>query len=413
VIGAALGAPLDAQCNGIPDGFTGPCWDPVTPNRPAGVGEGFTIEAGGICWKECAPVEQVPLQVDLGVSNPGMCGTSFSLRVTDSTSGAIILSGASGFMEYTRTWGETTAAGALYQVHRFLLRIDLSPIKGATSCPVPACVHPGAFPISYFYGYVDYAVPCLSKAAPDDHQLIEHSLVLFHNIDGFIHPPIWSALPGAFHKESTYAIVGPDTAAQPFIPANAPHPAGSMSAEAVRTIVSPAGLPACIAEERVAQSSLSLPITGCSCPLDLSIPSLSLSPWSGIGSCPVPSLWAAFNFWPTLPWYDLVSTSLGTWSDPDSYPGREHVWANEGLFGYIDGCYTGADVHDTFFEVMYGATTAGGLQIVPGINFWSSDILIDMGSNYSTPSNAMPIPLPFVGFAVPGRHLIYGNLVSH
>jgi hypothetical protein len=405
VLGLAATAPAAAQGCGFPDNFTGSCWSLTTPFAPQGIGEDFTLEGSGICWKECVLDQKVPVKFALDVLAPDLCGTSATIDVIDTNTGLSVLAGG-GYMEYTRTWEELSPSGESYQVYRFLLRMDLETQNQSTSCPVPACAHPGFFPQSYFYGYVDYAIRCSTGQ-------IEHSLVLFHNIDGFIHPPIWSGLPGAFHKELAYAIVGPDTSAQPFLPLNMIHPGGVMDSEAVRTIRTPSGSQLCVMEERIAQSDVSQLFTGCACPLGTTPPSITASSWPGVGGCTSavgPTAFAALNFWPLLPWYELNSTSIGTWTSPTTYPGREHVWTNEGLFGYIDGCYAQAGSHPTYYDVMYGATTDGGFDIVPGINVFQSQTLIDMGSNYSTPSNAMPIPLPFVGWAMPGRHLIYGTL---
>ena len=41
----------------------------------------------------------------------------------------------------------------------------------------------------------------------------------------------------------------------------------------------------------------------------------------------------ALNFaFPTLPWYYMMTTSIGFWTNPAVYPSNQRAWVDEGLF---------------------------------------------------------------------------------
>src|SRR5262249_24093134 len=151
---------------------------------------------------------------------------------------------------YTRTWTEVDPNGNLMQVWRFTVKADLSiPPNGLpVNCPTPPCLAPiGPDPTAFFYGYMDYAA-CGTAAG------FQNVLVLEHMPDRFVHAPGFSSMPGVFHPGGSYAIIAPDSPAQPFIPGNAIASGGPILLEATRDVNVP-GIPpnVCLAEDRITQ----------------------------------------------------------------------------------------------------------------------------------------------------------------
>jgi hypothetical protein len=108
----------------------------------------------------------------------------------------------------------------------------------------------------------------------------------------------------------------------------------------------------------------------------------------------------------------MLSTSIGRWDNDSSYPGREQVWVDEGLFFYHDSCPIAVPamggIPDSL-EVMYGASTQDGypiVQTVPGTQ--PSTRLLDLGDNFTLELGGPPPPPFFLGSILgPTDHLIY------
>ena len=78
---------------------------------------------------------------------------------TSTTSSVPLLSGLLQ-MDYTRTWEEVDPTGALIQVWRFVVKVDLSGVAGVppSACVTPSCVSPvGPHTTAFYYGYLDFA----------------------------------------------------------------------------------------------------------------------------------------------------------------------------------------------------------------------------------------------------------------
>ena len=69
----------------------------------------------------------------------------------------------------------------------------------------------------------DLASEALKKSGQDFS--VDH--MADHGSDNFVHHPLLSSQPGVFNPTETYAIVGPDTAANPFTPSISTPPSGS------------------------------------------------------------------------------------------------------------------------------------------------------------------------------------------
>jgi len=398
--------PASGQCFG-PDGLdVGGCCQPaqaILPQFPPAALPGL-----GICWDNCTKSAETNLRVQWATPAMPSCA-QYTTTVTVIDSAGTPLLGGPMVLDYTRTWTEVDpATGQQFQVWRFVAKADLSsllPAGAVPPCPVPACLPPlGTQPTAFYYGYADYARECTGGAAG-----FENSLVLFHGCDFLQHKPVLSSRPGVFHPTSSYAIVAPHTAANPFIAANLPAPGGPLIAEAVRK-TSLAGALTCVTEERILQGDLAPFITGCLCLLAPLPPQFTLSLFRGFGSCPdaagIPSNFQSLAFaFPTLPWFHLTTTSIGFWSTPSGYPGEEFVWVDEGLFKYYDSC-----VSNDFFEVNYGATTDQGWPVIastPGVPV--SQRFKDLADNYSAPVVGAH-PVPILGHVMPTDHLIYVNV---
>ncbi len=400
LIGAAPGA--SSQCLG-PDNLDlpGACCQPVIPTLPPF--PAASLPGLGVCWNQCTVGTTNTLKVAWTAPTQPFCAEySTILTVSDGTSGLPILTGPL-VLDYTRTWNEIDNTGALTQVWRFTAKADLSFVTGGgvPPCPVPTCIGAiGAWPTAFYYGYVDYT--SCTAAGP-----WENALVLYHACDRFIHMPNLSNRPGVFHPGRSYAIVAPHTALQPFIPMNTIAPGGPLFGEAMRnvnTIVPP--LPFCISEDRIVGGTMTKLGAGCLCTLAQNPKQQTLREFKGQSQCVsttgVPGSWTSLvvNF-PVLPWFHMVTTSIGSWSSPLVYPGKESAWVDEGLFVHQDAC-TG-----DFVELKYGGSTKDGWPVLLPIPVVVTNFT-DVVDNYSAPLLG-PYPMPVLGTVNPSNHLIYVN----
>lgn len=394
---------LHAQACPDPDGLNGLCWQQVLENLPQF--PTVSLPASGICWGNCTPVPKVPLVATLTAPARIQCAV-YTSTITVSDAAAVPQLTGTVRLDYTRTWLETDSNGVPYQVWRFLAKVALTGLA-PPGCPVPSCT-PTFQP--FFYGYLDYAKPCASVTW-------SNALVLFHNCDFFIHNPLISSQPGAFHPATTYAIVAPDTAANPFmpfVPATVPvPPAGPLVAEAVRNVPAPGAL-ACTAEEPISVGTLSPIVQACVCMLNLALAQVTAQNFLGRGVCTdatgTPSGFASIDtFSLGLPWLHLMTTSIGCWTTSATYPGKECAFVTEGVVFYHDSCRAVALSPSNFVHVNYGAETTDGWMVVPSPGVMLTQKFIDVASNYSAILPG-PITPPFVGGVLPTVHLIYGNV---
>jgi len=405
LLAAALlggGSPAaSAQCFG-PDGLDlGPCCGTVIPNLPQF--PAVSMPALGACWDRCTQGLQRTLKLSWSMPTQFAC-TEYSagLLVNDGISGLPILTGKM-IMNYTRTWQEIDPTGQAIQVWRFTVKADLSVPPGGlpVNCPTPNCIGPfGPHPTAFFYGYMDYAACNVTGAW-------QNVLVLNHSADRFIHAPGLSDKPGVFHPGQSYAIIAPHSALQPFVPGNNMAFGGPLFGEATRD-VNVGGLPpgVCVAEERVLQGAMTKLGAGCLANIASNPKQHTLRQFTGTTQCVnavgQPGAWASLNVnFPVLPWFHMVASSMGTWSNPNIYPGIEAAWVDEGLFIHQDAC-TG-----NWVELKYGGSTRGGWQAVLPIPVIVTNFT-DIADNWSAPLNG-PYALPIMGSVQQTNHLIYVN----
>ncbi len=400
VLSLASAGTAAAQCPGTDNLDTGACCGPATPMLPTL--SGGQLPSTGVCYRSCSSSLQSPLRILWDPPMQPVCGEYVTnVTVIEATSGMPLLVGPM-VLDYTRTWIELDPSGNSWEVWRFVAKADLSdPSLGAPPvCGIPSCLAPhGLHPTAFFYGYVDYAVSCNGIFPPTN------ALVLYHGCDFFIHNPLVSSRPGSFHIADAYALVGPATPAQPFIAGPAPAPSGPLVAEATRNVLNPLFV-GCSTEDRLASGSVLELGAGCLCFFSTMPKQHRIRQLSGSSLCvdatAVPGSFASIAVgFPTLPWYHVVSTSLGAWSNPAVYPGNERVWVDEGVIVRDDPCF------GDFVSVYYGATTRNGFT--PNYP-WPAGVssFTDLAANYSAPA-AGPFPTPVIGHVMPTRDLIYVN----
>ncbi|QDU65910.1 hypothetical protein [Engelhardtia mirabilis] len=198
--------------------------------------------------------------------------------------------------------------------------------------------------------------------------------------------------------------MAPDFASNPFVPSDQAPLGGVWSGagfyDGLRDVN--ASSPTCEANEAAALWNNSNIASGCLCPLALTAPHATARHMKAIAG--TLSSFESINLFPALPWYDVVSTSIGSWSNDTSYPGAEHVWVDEGVFLHTEACtVSGPPV--TYVEVKLGATTEGGYPALVSL-LVPSDRFTDMVDNYSVPLGS-PISPPYFGSMGPSHHLSF------
>lgn len=391
----ALAPTAPAQCFG-PDGLNGPCCTPVTPTLPPF--PAITMQGLGVCWQGCVVGTQNKLTVVWATPVQPFCGQyQTPLTVVDNASGTTILTGTL-ILDYTRTWDEVDTTGVGRQVWRFTAKADLSSPGTSTAliCPKPNCISPiGPHPTAFYYGYVDYA-GCTAGGP------WETALVLFHNCDNFMHRPGLSDKPGVFHPANTFAIVAPNSAAQPFVPSNMIAPLNPVMGEAVRRTDAFSPPPSvCWAEDRVQQAAFTFNGAGCLNIMAGNPKQQSLRQFNGTTFCPTGGQWASLNVnFPVFPWFHMVSTSIGMWTSPLAYPGQEHAWVDEGFFAHREPCTA------FVIDMKYGATTYGGWAAFTSVGPVKG--FTDLADNYTAPVGG-PYPSPVLGSVRRTERLLYVN----
>ncbi len=376
-------------CSG-PDGLSiaGACCQLVSPTLP-NFGS-VNIPGLGVTYVNCAVGPQNAINIDISPPSLIQCQEYVSLMtVKDLGSGTLILSGKLHLV-YTRTWNEIDPSGGFHQVWRFAAKADLSMVPGgAPVSPVPKCLPPFATqPTAFFYGYMDYSSLCGTTIS-------KNSLVLMHQGDFFVHQPGFSSRPGVFHPTESYAIVAPHSSAQPFIPGINPAAQGPVFFGGTREVSNiPGGL--CTTTDPVQSAQISNIGGACLCVPATFPKQTRFRTLQGSNICPntagTPSFFQALNFsFPTLPWFNLMTTSIGRWSNPGVYPGQEAAFVDEGLFIQDEGC------SGQWVSIQYGGSTRFGWSIANPVLINSQT---DLADNYTAPLGG-PYPFP-----------IYGNIIN-
>ena len=386
----ALPPALSAQCQ--PDNLSGPCCALTTDTLP--VFPALTLPGLSMCWDSCNLNSQSCAQVALGAPTQLQCAEYVASFQSLDCSANPQMKGTL-HLDYTRTWTEFPIPGTFNQVWRFVVKADLGASTTTFGCVVPNCL--GTHPTAFWYGYLDYAFDCGANTW-------EAALVLYHNCDAFQHDPLFSSRPGSFHPSRSFALVAPSTSANPFVPAIAIPTPGPVFFDGMRdAAVGPPPL-TCESNEQIAGGIFANIVNVCACPLSFTPPQLTARHMDATSICG--SGFRSLNLWPIIPWYEVMSTSLGTWTTSASYPGPEAVWADEGVFLHIEAC-TLSGALDFYIEAKYGATTEGGFLAAVGpvgaLRF------TDMVDNYSV-LFGNPVSPPFFGAVAPTNHLLFVNV---
>ena len=397
----ALGATPSAQCY-APDGLSGPCCTNATPSLPSF--PGVNVQGVGLCWESCSLDDSECIDIFTSPFLQTGCESYEAQISIQNCAGEPMMSGFPLVLDYTRTWRELDDAGNEKQVWRFVAKVDMNPglVDG---CPVPNSIATGGLPSAFFYGYADQVRDCATGTW-------ESALVLFHNNDLFIHDQSHSSLPGTYDPDRTYAIVGPDTVANPFDPSPVLKTGGALAGEAMRN-TDPA-VSVCLTEERIGAGVYAPIINLCVAPLAFGSIKNTFGAFSGEGTCVgasgSTSSFTSINTLPVgFPWFNNLTTSIGSWTTTATYPGDEAAFVEEGVYLYHDSCsaappFTSGDSLDFF----YGASTQGGWFAETDFGIPMSSFT-DMASNYSQDLPGAIVP-PFTGTVLPTRHLIYTNI---
>jgi hypothetical protein len=335
-----------AQCP-QPDGLDGgPCCalaQEHVPKIPK-----FQQDSLEICWRDCNVNALVNWRAVWSFPNIAMPGTTNCGTRT----GRLDLLDAAGILQwsgqmriiYSRTWMESTAAGSLNQVWRFLLNGDLTPqaTAGPIPCPVPGCV-PAFNGRARFTGYLDYAQEC-GTGVDQFAWMLSHVCDLIDHHAGF-------PRAGAFHPDRSYTFVGPRAG---FVPSPFIAIEGTPGSpfEAVRRIQHPppgtTGPLQCVFEERINHSLLPInQFCQCGAPGTNQWYLANLTIGGACGTT------VTTPGGPLLAGY--LSMSIGGWTLPAVFPGVEQLRWNAGNYNWADAC-SGVTTNDVF----YGVTTLNG-----------------------------------------------------
>ena len=388
IAAAALGTAASAQCN-QPDQLQGACCAPTqlnVPNFPSA-----ELFGSALRYDACSAIDLGEcVEIKLGAPQPTPNCSVFtsSLEVVD-CSGTAVLEGTLR-LDYARTWLET-GPGGLMQVWRYLVKVDM--MRSSTGVEseniIPSSLD--TYDSIFYHGYVDYARRCQSG-------VLDVVLGLYHGCDRLQHQPGLSFNPGVFDPETQFAIVATSNPAQVFVPNVFPAASQPVTTTALRTT----STPVCQNRQPGDQGQYLFQGEGCLCPASLNsqqFASINMRAGSVCGSDA-----RTLNVTPNAPWPDLLTISLGNFSDPNLYPGDEQLRVDEGLFLYRDACAESVD-----YEVFYGVETKNGFPAQPLEGAGQLNHLVDLAGNWINPVN-QPLSLPAIGAVLPTRHLIHLTL---
>ncbi|MCC6407348.1 MAG: hypothetical protein IT453_09290 [Planctomycetes bacterium] len=380
---AFLASPARAQC--LPDGLDGgPCCVSTFPTLPAFPPMNLqTVRF--VCFDKCKPIANLSLCAGIGAPTPKQFGGAFlcgnydiQVRVRQCGLNMTLWNGKLN-ATYSRNWQASSVAGAVnLTVWRFIVNGDMVPTINLPNNPTyrPAC-QPFTQGV-YFTGYIDYAYDCIANTW-------QVAWMLDHECDGVHHAP-GTARPApatGYHPTRSFNFIGPGagfvvSAVNPLI-SNGPIQQG-----AVRRNDWSAAPMICNFEER-AQGMFAPIADYCECnSTGNGQYNMSFVQASGVCNTKVsPS-----------PIGNLNQKRLGSWTNPNVYPGMQTLLFDFGYLDYTDGC-TGVQSSE-WFE---GAETIGGF---PAIEFSGVQLgrqFEDLGSaNLSATA-----PTTFIG----APHVVY------
>ncbi len=374
--------PSAAQCQFSDHLDGGPCCGLTQAQIP--FFQKFQQDALDICWRDCG-IDQVSLVRGKWFNVPilpGMqppCGEQL-MRLDIVQPPNILLWRGRMRLTYSRTFLVVDSSGISHQVWRFLVNGDLKnfPPAGLPPCPVPPCASTFGNR-THFTGYVDFAQDC---SIPNG--TFQYAWMLTHACDAIDHHAGFPRA-GTFHPDRSYSFVAP---AAGFVAGPIQPIEGTPSSpfEAVRhRLLTPAPVTLACTYEEPTVHTLTPQNQLCPCGLpgnnQFLIGDLNVQGPCGTAIRNPPG-------GPLLPGY--VSMGLGSWTNPNVYPGVQALRWNVGAYDVTDICL-GLQRHEVFF----GVTTLGGF---PAFQLLSG-----------TPGS----PLPPVAIDQASSQLMNGNTVMN
>lgn len=384
----ALAEPTPAQCL-QPDNLDGgPCCAQTNAFLPSL--SGFKQDAQNICWRDCN-VDQVQVVRAKWVGKLNSAGTVAPcgeelLRLDILTPSGVLLWRGNMTLTYSRTFLVVDTNGLVSQVWRYLVNGDLRnyPAAGTPPCPVPPCA--SSFGGARFTGYLDAMQDCSPLGG------YQFAWMLTHACDALDHH-VGFPRAGIFHPDRSYSFVGP---ALGFVPGPIQPVEGTSGStfEALRVRVNtPAPTTVVCAFEEPAFHTLTPQGQFCFC----GAPGTNQFLFGDIqvvGSCGT----AVRNppGAPLLPGF--VSMGLGSWTNPNAYPGVQALRWNIGAYDWQDACNGSVQL-----EVFYGVTTLGGYQAYEMTSAGAGNplppIFIDQGNSVNG-NGATVMNRPFRSFHI-------------
>jgi len=373
VAALALAVPAPGQATTfLPDNLDGPCCGQTVANLPTF--PVVTLQNKYVCWNNCNASLSGTVLTTFTPSPTAACGIYFNnMKVTNLGGGLVAWTG-NLVMTYSRTWVESSVLGAApdTQVWRFILNGDLKPsttligLYGGNACIIAPCV--ATFNRFHVQGYIDYALDCATGTW-------SVAFAVDHDCDEFEHNNPFTCRPGAFHPGRSYTWVGP--AAGFVCDNNVPTASGTLACDAFR--VNNFALPLsqiCQFEQPLLGGGITN--AGEYCPCNPAGTQYKIQQFDAGTVCQSSAFSSMVG-----PWAGLVGKSIGFWTDPAVYPGRETLHIERGHTSYTDTCtpdfmtrpyFIGVQTQGGFSTHKLGVAVGGGITITP-----VSDRLIDLG----------------------------------
>ncbi len=358
----------------IPDNLDGPCCGQTVVNLPTF--PTLTLQTKYVCWNNCNPGLSGTVLTTFAPSPSPACGIFFNSMTVTNLSGALTAWTGNLVMTYSRTWVESSIPGAApdHQVWRFIMNGDLQPSTaliggfGGNACVVAPCV--GTYNRFHVQGYIDYALDCAGNWSV--------AFAVDHDCDSFEHNNGFTCRPGNFHPTRSYTWVGP--AAGFVCDTTVPTATGNLSCDAFRTFDFSMPLSQiCQFEQPLLGGGIQNTNEYCPC-LAAGATQYKAQQFDAGTICQ-----STANTTTVGPWEGLTGKSIGFWTDPAVYPGRETLHIERGHTSYTDNCtpvglmsrpyFIGVQTQGGFTTAKITGVAGGGISITP-----VSDRLIDLGN---------------------------------
>lgn len=338
LVAVVLSAPAKAQCIGDDGLNTGNCYQVVQANLP----QFPALRSLGqwVPYRNCSVGNAIKTSLGLPAPQQIACGyyTMTGVRLRDANTGMLLWDpSALWLMVYSRTWMETPVINnqpQRVQVWRFLVNADVKPSNQLMAAHpvhdpnfdylIPASVYNGNPQPVHYSGYIDYAYNCSTN---------RWSFVfgVQHACDVFTHNP-FSAYPLGGHPNWSYVTVAPSN----FTPSTTlPGITGTIMGDGMR-MYRFGNWPRCESEQPITNAGAMQRIQR-KCPCGPT-PSLNGQFIEYVSRARSDCRSSAVSITPfNALWGGSVQMSVGTFTDPNSYPGQESLYFNWDPTFYVDG----------------------------------------------------------------------------